>query len=219
MTLMDPFSACVALGPLAIYLLLVGLINLSRRPLVVSGTRETMALGLALAGLAIVGPMQLFLPRAATAQFGWGVWVLLCAFYALCVLLATMLARPRLVVYNVALDDLRRELVATAERLDHDSSWNGAALSMPQMRVHLHLDSFRPLRNASLVSSGDNQSVGGWRRLEIALRSSLGDVPTAASSHGFWLVLLALLILSTLAMTVADNPQTIARGLSHMLRP
>ena len=124
---MEPFSACVALGPLAIYLLLVGMINLSPRPLVVSGTRETLALGLALAGLVIVGPMQLFLPREAAAQFGWGVWLLLSAFYVLCVLLATMLARPRLVVYNVALDDLPRELIATAERLDHDSRWIGGA--------------------------------------------------------------------------------------------
>ena len=33
---MDTFSACVAFGPLAIYLLLLALINLSRRPLVVS---------------------------------------------------------------------------------------------------------------------------------------------------------------------------------------
>ena len=36
-TLMDPFRVCLALGPVAIYLLLLGAINLSRRPLLVSG--------------------------------------------------------------------------------------------------------------------------------------------------------------------------------------
>ena len=45
---MDTFSACLAFGPLAIYLLLLGMINLQRRPLVISGTRETLSLGLAL---------------------------------------------------------------------------------------------------------------------------------------------------------------------------
>ena len=60
---MDTFSACVAFGPLGIYLLLLGRINVSRRPLLLSGTRETLALGLALFGLVTVGPMQLFMPR------------------------------------------------------------------------------------------------------------------------------------------------------------
>ena len=37
---MDPFRLCVALGPVAIYLLLVGTLNLFRRPFLVSGTRD-----------------------------------------------------------------------------------------------------------------------------------------------------------------------------------
>ena len=43
---MDSFSACVAFGPLAVYLLLLGAINQSGRPLVVTGSRETVSLGL-----------------------------------------------------------------------------------------------------------------------------------------------------------------------------
>ena len=37
---MDPFRLCLALGPVAIYLLLLGAVNLSRRPLLVSGVRD-----------------------------------------------------------------------------------------------------------------------------------------------------------------------------------
>ena len=65
------------LARLAIYLLLVGLINLRRRPLVVSGSRELAALGVAMVGLLIVGPMQLFVPDATALRFGWLVWPLL----------------------------------------------------------------------------------------------------------------------------------------------
>jgi len=45
---MDTFSACLAFGPIAVYLIALGAINLSGRPLVVSGTRETISLGVAL---------------------------------------------------------------------------------------------------------------------------------------------------------------------------
>ena len=127
---MDTFSACVAFGPLAIYLLLLGLINVSRRPLVVSGTRETLALGLALMGLVTVGPMQLFMPQEAAARFGELVWLLLVAFYGLCLTLVIILSRPRLIVYNISLETLRGILDETTRRLDPDTSWAGPSVNM-----------------------------------------------------------------------------------------
>ena len=41
----EAFQLCVALGPVAVYLLLLGAVNLSRRPLLVSGVRDAAALG------------------------------------------------------------------------------------------------------------------------------------------------------------------------------
>ncbi len=73
-----------------------------------------MALGLALIGLVIVGPMQLFLPEAAAAQFGTVVWPLLLGFYVLCLALCVMVMRPRLVVYNVTSEQLRPVLAEAA---------------------------------------------------------------------------------------------------------
>ena len=67
---MEPFHQCLALGPVAIYLLLLGVINLARRPLVVSGGRDAAALGLALSGLVFVGPMALLFPEGLAAHFG-----------------------------------------------------------------------------------------------------------------------------------------------------
>ncbi|MBI3836495.1 MAG: hypothetical protein HY288_01000 [Planctomycetia bacterium] len=216
---MDIFSACVAFGPLAIYLLLLGVINISRRPLVVSGTRETLAVGLALMGLVVVGPMQLFMPQEAAARFGGLVWALLFCFYVLSLFLAIMLSRPRLVVYNMTLDELRPILAETAARLDHESSWAGKALSMPQMRVNLQLENFTPMRNVTLSATPDDQSIGGWRRLAAALRASLDQTKVSNQTHGLRLVLCGLLILLTLALKVAEQPQTIAQGLSRMLHP
>jgi hypothetical protein len=217
----DIFSACVALGPVAIYLLLLGIINSSRRPLVVTGTRETLTLGLALMGLIVVGPMHLFMPQEAAARFGALVWGLLLGFYVLSLMLAIMLSRPRLVVYNMTLDELRPILSEAAARLDHGSIWAGKALSMPQMRVHLQVEGFAPMRNVTLSATHDEQSVGGWRRLAAALRSTLQHTSVTNQTQGLRLILflVGLLIMLALALKVAYDPQKIAQGLSKMLHP
>src|SRR5688572_189670 len=100
MPLPDPLHACVALGPLATYLLVLGAINLSRRPLLTTGGRDAAALALALAGLAAAGPMELFMPERAAVYIGGWVWVLLLTVYFLAVVLLILSMRPRLIVYN-----------------------------------------------------------------------------------------------------------------------
>jgi len=216
---MDIFFACVAFGPLAVYLLLLGAINISRRPLVVSGTRETLALGLALSGLVVSGPMQLFMPEEAATLFGPIVWALLLAFYVLALTLIILLARPRLVVYNMTTDELRPVVAETAARLDQESTWAGRALHMPQMHVNLQLEGFAPMRNVTLTATGGQQSVGGWRRLAAGLRQNLQPVRIGTRIHGWRLILSGLLILVTLSLKVANDPQMIAQGLSRMLHP
>ncbi len=62
--------------------------------------RDVAALGMAIAGFIVAGPMELFLPAAATNRFGAYVWLLLLAFYGLCLTLVVLLMRPRLVIYN-----------------------------------------------------------------------------------------------------------------------
>src|SRR3977135_4015231 len=72
---MDGSYLCLALCPLAVYLVALGLVNLSRRPTLVTGSRDITALGLALSGMVIGGPMQLFFPEYAAAQLGPLVWL------------------------------------------------------------------------------------------------------------------------------------------------
>jgi hypothetical protein len=216
---MDTFSACLAFGPLAIYLMLLGAINLQRRPLIIGGTRETLSLGLALAGLAIVGPMQLFMPEDAATRFGEYVWLLLLSFYVLCLTLIVMNSRQRLIVYNISPDELRMALDAAARRIDADTLWAGKSVSLPLARVHLHVENFPPLGNVALLATSDDQSSAGWHRLEASLRETLRDTSVTVGPHGFWMLLSGVLMLSALAFWVADDPQTIAQGLERMLRP
>jgi hypothetical protein len=199
--------------------MLLGTINLQRRPLVISGTRETLSLGLALAGLAIVGPMQLFMPEDAATRFGPFVWLFLLSFYVLCLTLIIMISRQRLIAYNISPSALRMALDAAARRIDADTVWAGKSVSLPLARVHLHVENFPPLCNVALLATSDDQSSAGWKRLETALRETFRETPVAIGPHGFWMLLSGVLMLSALAYWVADDPQTIAQGLERMLRP
>src|SRR5438477_13127575 len=121
MALMDPLHLCIALGPLATYLLVLGVINLSRRPLLTTGARDAAALALALVGLVVAGPMELFLVEEAAVLYGGWIWAIMLVAYFLFVALVTLLLRPRLVIYNTTLEQVRPIVADVASRLDRDS--------------------------------------------------------------------------------------------------
>jgi hypothetical protein len=216
---MDPFRLCLAFGPPAIYLLLLGAINLSRRPLLVSGTRDAATLGLAVMGLVIVGPIELFFPVAAAGRFGAYVWVFLLALYFLCLVLVMLMLRPRLIIYNISTDKLRPILADLVERLDGDARWAGDNLAMPRLGVQLHIDGSPILRNVSLVAGGPNQNQAGWRRLERALGDALREfaVPRHALL-GTALVVAAVLTAAGLINAIVHDPQLVLESLFEMLR-
>jgi hypothetical protein len=74
---MQTLQLCIALGPLAVYLFLVGLINSRRRPFLTSGARDMAVLGIALSGFFIIGPLQLFVPDTAADRFGPYIWLVI----------------------------------------------------------------------------------------------------------------------------------------------
>ena len=69
---MDPLHFSVAAIPLAVYLLLIGILNLRKKPFVTTGARDSAALAIGIAGLMIIGPMKLFFPEGAGSRFGTG---------------------------------------------------------------------------------------------------------------------------------------------------
>jgi len=186
---MDPLRLCLALGPVAVYMLVLGALNLSRRPLVVSGMRDTSALGLAVFGLILVGPLELFVPYAAVAHYGWYVWPLLLGFYAMCLVLTLLVMRPRLIVYNVSAEG-----------------------------VHLHFEPSVWMRNVSLVSSGGRQDHLGWRRLDQELSAALAPIELTRNPRGFSLLSAGTLILAWLVINIARDPQAVGQALIDLLR-
>jgi hypothetical protein len=210
--LLDPFRLAIALFPIAVYLFLIGLVNLRRRPFLISGGSDLAVVGLALSGLACVGPLDLLRPEPATAEFGNFIWLLLLAFYWLSLVLIVLLARPRLVVYNTTIEELHPVLAEAASRLDSDARWAGNSLALPQLGLQLHLESFELMRNVSLISSGGQQSLEGWRRLARELAPSLRRVRVKPNPRGFAIVAFALLLVAASVSQMVRHPLELAEA-------
>jgi hypothetical protein len=219
---MDPVDQCLAFGPLAVYLTLLGVINLARRPLLVSGGRDAAALGLALSGLIIIGPLSLGFPELLALRMGPAgvryVWIVLVALYGLCLVLVLLTLRPRLVIYNISADQLRAILAELVEQLDPEARWAGDSLALPALGVQLYLDNTAYMRTVSLVSAGPKQDERGWGRLEQALRGALGAVEVPRNPRGVTLMSLGLVAGMMLAWGVASHSQAIARTLYEWLQ-
>jgi hypothetical protein len=215
---MDALHFCIALGPLAVYFVLLGLINLSGRPFLTTGLRDTAALGVAISGFVVAGPMELFLPAAAASRFGPFVWLLLLAFYGLCLTLLVLLMRPRLVIYNVTTDQLRPILASVVAELDNEARWAGDSLVLPQLGVQLHVEPLANLRNVQLMACGPLQNYSGWRRLEETLAIALRSATSSRNPYGILLISLGALIAGTITMWMVNDRAGVAQALDDMLR-
>ena len=216
--MVDPLHLSIALGPLAVYCLLLGMINVSSRPFLTTGARDVAALGVAVSGLVIAGPMELFLPEVAAWKYGPYVWLLLLAFYSMCLTLLVLLMRPRIVIYNVTVDQLRPILNEVIRELDPDARWAGECLVIPKLGVQLHLDSFSLMKNAQLVSAGGKQNYGGWRRVEIELAKNLQTASFERNPYGFGLLFVGISMVSVVIYCVINDGTAVANALKDMLR-
>jgi hypothetical protein len=214
----DALHVSIALGPLAVYLLLVGIINLSRRPFLTTGARDVAAIGVAISGFIAAGPMELFLPEAAADRFGPYVWLLLLAFYGLCLTLLVLMMRPRLVIYNANPEQLRSILSEVVNDLDSDARWAGDSLVLPHLGVQMHVEPFGAMRNAQLVAAGPRQSYTGWRRLEVALAKTLKATKAARNPQGYIMIAVGALMIGMIAYTTISDPTTVVQRLDELLR-
>jgi len=214
---MDPFRLCVALGPVAVYLLLIGALNLFRRPFCVSGSRDTAVLGVAVSGLVLVGPIELLMPVAASIRFGPIVWPLLIGLFFALLSAVLLFLRPRLVIYNISRDELRPVLADLAIDLDSDARWAGDCLVVPSLGVQLYLEYSSTFRNVSLVSAGGVQNPQGWLRLEGALENSLRRLEVSRNPKGVSLLSAGVVLAVILVLSVASDPETAAKSLTEVM--
>jgi hypothetical protein len=214
----DALHLSIALGPLAVYLMVLGVVNLSLRPFVTTGSRDMAALGLGISGLMIAGPMELFLPETAAVLFGPWVWLLLVGGYGLALTFLILLLRPRLVIYNVTVEQLRAVLSEVVTDLDREARWVGDSLILPRLHVQLHVEPFSALKSIQLVSSGPRQSDAGWRRLENALVPALRKSVGAPNPYALSFLVFGALMVGIVTLNLVGNSQEVVMQWNEMLR-
>lgn len=215
---MDPLRLSVALLPLAMYLLVIARLNLGRAPVIVSGARDTAALGCGLAGLAIVGPVELFMPEAAAREFGPWIWGLLVGMYALLVTLAMTGQRPRLVIYNAPREVVRAAVERVAAELDPTARWAGDTVELPAAQLEMRLEYFSPLQNASLVMQGELYRTESWRTLRLGLEREFARVVGLPNPRGGIILSAGLLLLGLVVWQLISRPQAMALAIPDLLR-
>ncbi len=210
--LIDSAQLIVGMGPLAIYLLFIAVINLLSKPFLVSGGRDLVALATGVSGLVMIGPVQLFTPPELLVRLGPYYWLLLLLLYASSVSLWILFLRPRLVIYNIGGEEIRQLVSRIALQMDPASRWAGHTLEMPQAGLLIKLASTAAFRNATLSAESDYINIASWRRLTAELAAALHQARVARNPRGITLGIVGLVILVTLIIRCTRDLNEVTEG-------
>ncbi len=197
---MEPARMAIALLPLALYLLALGLVHLRGRPQVVSGPRDRLALGLAISGLVLIGPVELLLPPLLVAQMGPLVWIAIVVVFLSAWVVLAFWAPLRIVIYNVSAEELHAWLAQVCRDWDSQAQWLGNVLSLPAVPLQLLVDYTPWSRTAVIQHHGGTTDLELWFRLQERLRQSARAFPRRAAPQGVLLVSLSLLLVAAVLL-------------------
>lgn len=206
---MNSLQIAIAAVPLAIYFVLMGSIRLRRRPLVTSGWRDLLTLGIACSGLVAIGPMQLFYPTHAAARWPGWIWLPMFGLYFLTVLIVTMWSRPRLIAYGMSKFQFQEVLLKAAQSVDENAAWNAEVLTLPNSGLQLSAESSLGSYVSSVGVVGTLHNLPDWLKLEREF-VRLGQQASCLPSKSGWLMLVTGLALLLLAITPVVNDPALA---------
>lgn len=206
-----PIALGAAVVPLGLYLVGIGCLHLRRRPSMLPGSLDFALLSAGVVGLALVGPLALLAPLAAGIPSVAGVPALIAGFLLL-VAFGVLAMRPRLVIYNITLDQLRPLVAEVVAGLDASARWAGETAALPVRGIQVHLDGRGSMRSVSVVAVGGRTSPEGWTEFSRRLRQAVGGLRVRSSPWGGLLaglgglVLVAAVGLAVGGLLVARRP-------------
>jgi hypothetical protein len=182
-----------AILPAAAYLVALAGLHVRRRPSVVAGSIDLLLLAAGTAGLAVAGPLALLQPVV-----GGTVWAAFMLLLGAGLVFAALLlaARPRLVVYNISLDQLRPVVAEIASGIDAGARWAGETVALPGRDVQVHLDGRGGMRSVSLVAIGSRTSPEAWSEFSRRVRRAVRGLRVRRSPWGAVLAVLGLAVLA-----------------------
>lgn len=219
MMFFDPFATVIALLPLATYLLLLGGIRLRHRPLATTGVRDGAAVALAISGLMVVGPLNLFFPATTALQLGWWVWVLLVILYLLCVSLLLFSFPQRIVIYGVRARDILEPLEAAARTVDPSavSTVERMQVSLPERHVHLRVEPLGWTHAVSIEAFEKHLHPEFWSHMLRELRERTHSMRPPSNRSATGMVVAGGILMAIAVYQIIGQPTETLAGFREWL--
>ena len=209
----------IAVIPVAIYFVLIGALRLRKRPLVTTGWRDTLTLGISASGLVALGPMQLFFPAQAAARWHAWVWLALFVLYALALMMLLLSCKPRLIAYGMDQAQFASTLLSAALQVDARAEWLGEVLTLPTSMMQLALEPSGTARVHQVVPVGQLRNLNDWLTLERAFVRQGASVICPRSNAGWPFVFAGLVGLALAIAPLVNDPNQALAQLREFLRP
>jgi hypothetical protein len=204
----------LALGPLAIYFLGLGLVNSQAHPCMVPARTDFVVLTVAVVPM-VMGPVV-----ALVDLGGW--WPAFVAGLVAVGFIASMLPRRNSgwVVYNTSLPQCRRLLCRACHRLGLSAEGGEDQVHVPEAGLTVMLSSLPVLRNVTLSMrtppSEDNKGDAIVRRLMDTLEHEIRQETMLPSPAGASMVVIGATMLAVPMWFLFNNVDAIARAVRQI---
>ena len=202
--------------PLAAYTNVMGLLRLRSVPTVLSGALDFLLLGLAVVGLAAIGPIELFFPRAAYSLLGIWVWIFLLALYFFVVMLIALNTAPKLIVYGLDADALKSCVCDLLIENQVRSEWLGDIVVLPELGVRACVEQAGRTNVAHVHAAGGQQSLTGWLTLEKMLVQKVSSIRINQQRQAIVWLIASFILFGLAAVFVGNDLPRLQQTMSSM---
>ena len=195
-------------APVAVYFLILGLLNSRKHPQLITGRQDVVLLAAALSP-ALILPLADYLGGTAPAM-------LAVALAALAVgVLSRGASSGSYVVYNLTHKQAQQALERALRGLNIRYECQGRRINLSDHDAYLEVSSFALLRNVSIRMRQGNPDL--CRRLAAQLGGVLGGIEAQTSSMAVGLLIVATALLLAPLVTVVHRAPEIVRILTDLL--
>jgi hypothetical protein len=152
-----------------------------------------MLLALAVSGLVMAGPLALVQPALGATPWATGMVLLL---FTLAVAVGILATRPRLVIYNITVEQLRPILAEVTSGLDPSARWAGESVALPTRGLQVLMDGHGLAKSVSVVAVGSRTSAEAWTEFARRLRHAVSSLRVRRNVWGGMLAAIGLLIVT-----------------------
>lgn len=206
-TLTASVQATLVVMPVAVYFLVLGLLNSRRHPQLLTGRLDFVLLLVALSPLFLLPVLNLF-----------GLSILATAAAVVLLALAVLALSPRdraWVIYNVPADQVHNILARALNSMGLAVQAGEDSYQLDSHQARIQLKSFAPLRNVTVRLTGGDAALAG--DLEKALCRSLVTIEAQTSPMAMSLLLVATAMMVAPLALMAHRVPEIVRVLGDLL--